>query len=159
RRTRRRSRRSGAWCRRARGCRGPPWPRCCPPPGGAIPAGSSCPLQDLHEAPALQLRQRAGLLDPDAVADLGLVRLVVDVELLRPHHGLLVERVRLAGGHRDDRRLVHAGGGDDALPHLAGVGPSGGGLVGHQAFSLWVSSASAAAISRARSSVLIRATR
>src|SRR3954469_871337 len=76
------------------------------------------PFQHLHEAPALELRQRAGLLDPHAVADLAVVGLVVGVELLGPHHRLLVERMGLAGGHGDDGGLVHAGAGDDALADL-----------------------------------------
>src|SRR3546814_8918637 len=60
------------------------------------------------EAPALQLGQGAGLLDPDPVADLGLVGLVVHVELLGAHHRLLVERVRLPGRDGYDGGLVRS---------------------------------------------------
>src|SRR5262245_19669812 len=110
------------------------------------------PLQDLDEAPPLLPGQGAGLDDADPVAHAQLVVLVMRVEAAGPDHGLLVERVRLAGGDGHDGRLVHRGRGHDALAHLAG-GPLGG--LCHHAFSSL--SASAAAISRARSSVSSRA--
>ena len=55
--------------------------RSCRPPGVGTPAGSSGTLQHLGEPPALELRQRTGLHDPDPVAHLGVVLGVVDVEL------------------------------------------------------------------------------
>ena len=51
---------------------------------------------DFDEPPALELRQRAGLLHADAVADVEVVGLVVDVELLGALHRLVVA----AGGAR-----------------------------------------------------------
>src|SRR5690554_6502958 len=113
------------------------------------------PLEDLDEPPALLLRQRPGLHHPDAVAGPQLVVLVVRVEPAGPDHRLLVERVRLAGRDLHDRRLVHRGRDDQALPDLAGPALGGGSGVGHHAFSSV--SCSAAAISRARNSVLMRA--
>src|SRR5690606_39616186 len=113
------------------------------------------PLQDLDQPPALLLRQGAGLDDADAIAGAQLVVLVVRVEPARADHRHLVERVRLAGGHDDDGGLVHRCRGDDALADLA-CRPLGGGGLCHHAFSSM--SASAAAISRARSSVSSRAT-
>src|SRR3546814_13554525 len=80
------------------------------------------------EAPALQLGQGAGLLNPDPVADLGLVGSVVHVELLGAHHRLLVERVRLPGRDGYDGGLVHAGRGHDTLAEIGGVETHGRGL-------------------------------
>src|SRR5262245_12078186 len=115
------------------------------------------PLQDLHQPPALLLGQRAGLDDADPVADAQLVVLVVGVEAARADHRLLVERVRLAGRDGDDGGLVHGRRRHDALADLAGRALAARGVVcGHQAFSFSI--ASAAAISRARSSVSSRAT-
>ena len=93
--------------------------------------------------------------DADAIAGAQLVVLVVRVEPAGADHRLLVERVRLPGGHDDDGGLVHRRRGDDALADLASR-PLGGGGLCHHAFSSV--SASAAAISRARSSVSSRAT-
>ena len=61
-----------------------------------LPTVKDDDLDDLDEAPPLQLRHRAGLHDQDLVADVRRVLLVMDVELARPRHHLLVERVRLA---------------------------------------------------------------
>ncbi len=62
--------------RRASGCRRSCARRSCPRPRGSFPSGSwlyaSAFRQDLAQAPALELRQRPGLLDPDAVAHLRL---------------------------------------------------------------------------------------
>src|SRR5438093_731129 len=83
----------------------PSWPRCCRPPSAAAPAeslGLPGPLQHLDQAPPLQLRQRPRLGHPHAVADAGVVGLVVDVELLGPLHGLAVLRVADAVGDGDD---------------------------------------------------------
>src|SRR3954451_6240259 len=109
------------------------------------------PFQDLHDPPALELRERAGLLNTDTVADVEGVLLVVDVQARGAGHGLAVPRVRLAGDHRDDGGLVHATRCHLALADLAGVGPLFGGFGCHHFFS-WAS-ASAASISRARNSV------
>src|SRR5262245_19536215 len=62
---------------------------------------------DLAQAPALQLRQRPGLLDPDAVAHLRGVALVVGVEAAGPLDGPRVLRVLNAALDLDDDRLVH----------------------------------------------------
>src|SRR5437899_2141893 len=73
-------------------------------------------LDELHEAPALVLGHGPGLHEADDVADLALVLLVVDLELLPPPHvaahgGVLNESL---DGH--DRGLVHA-----IAHHLAGA--------------------------------------
>src|SRR5262245_6066894 len=65
-------------------------------------------LDELHEAPALVLGHGPGLHEADHVADLALVLLVVDLELLPPPHvaahgGVLNESL---DGH--DTGLVHA---------------------------------------------------
>src|SRR4051812_33509775 len=54
---------------------------------------SAGPLEDFDEAPALQLRQRPGLLDANAVADVEVVLLVVDVQLLGALQRLPVQRM------------------------------------------------------------------
>src|SRR5262245_36114134 len=64
-------------------------------------------LHDLGEPPALRLRDRTGLDDPDDVADVRLVRLVVRMERVRPPHDLLVLPVRLQRVDLDHDRLVH----------------------------------------------------
>src|SRR5881396_286186 len=73
-------------------------------------------VHELHESPALVLRQRPGLHEADHVTDLALVLLVVDFELLPPPHvaahgGVLHQAL---DGH--DHRLVHA-----IAHHLAGA--------------------------------------
>src|ERR687896_1795882 len=76
-------------------------------------------LDDLGEAPVLQLRERSRLDDADDVADLGRVGLVVRVELRRAADDLLVPPVRLDRVDLDDDRLVHRGRDDDATALLA----------------------------------------
>src|SRR5262245_46273841 len=79
-------------------------------------------LDDVDQAPALGLRQGAGLDDADDVALAGLVALVVRVQPARAADDLLVGPVP-AGDfdpHRD--RLVALVGDDDALAHLRRVG-------------------------------------
>src|SRR5215471_8855228 len=71
------------------------------------------PGEDLPQAPPLQLRQGPGLLDPHAIADLGLVLLVVRVEAARPLDGAGVLRVLHATLDLHDDRLLHLVG-DDA---------------------------------------------
>src|SRR5207248_952343 len=71
------------------------------------------------QAPVLRLRERAGLDDPDDVADLRLVLLVVSVELGRAPDDLLVLGVRLHRVDPDNDRLVHAARDDDTAPLLA----------------------------------------
>ena len=121
----------------------------------------SGPLQDLDQAPALQLRQRPGLLDAHAVADLEVVRSRRGRTASWPLHRLAVQRMADAVDHRDHRGLVHRGGRDDALADLAagsGAASSVAAVVGHHVASPALASrpsASAAAISRARSSVLM----
>src|SRR6266702_7953872 len=75
-------------------------------------------LHDLGEAPVLRLRQRASLDDAHLVADPGLVRLVVGVELDRAPDHLLVARVALDHVDLDDDRLVAFVGHDDAATLL-----------------------------------------
>src|SRR6476659_2431601 len=75
-------------------------------------------LEDLGEAPALRLRERARLDDADEVAGLRLVLLVVRVELRRAADHLLVLRVRLDRVNPDDDRLVHRRRDDDAAALL-----------------------------------------
>src|SRR6266545_3589197 len=76
-------------------------------------------LHDLHEAPALRLRERSRLDDADDVADVRAVLLVVRVELRAAADDLLVARVRLDRVDLDDDRLVHRAGDDDAAALLA----------------------------------------
>src|SRR5712691_3484483 len=78
----------------------------------------SC-LHDFREAPVLRLRERTRLDDPDDVANLGLVLLVVSVEPGRAADDLLVLRMRLHRIDPDDDRLVHAARYDDAAALLA----------------------------------------
>ena len=63
-------------------------------------------LDDLGEPPVLRLRERARLDDPDDVADVRLVPLVVRVELAELADDLLVARVQLDHVDLDDDRLV-----------------------------------------------------
>src|SRR5260370_6770479 len=81
--------------------------------------GSLGNLDDLGETPALGLRQRARLDDPDDVADVRTVLLVVRVELDRAADHLLVLLVRADRVDLDDDRLVHRVGHDDAAALLA----------------------------------------
>src|SRR3546814_543388 len=123
------------------------------------------PLDDLEQAPALVLGQRAGLHDADAVALAGVVDLVMADVALGARHGLAVARVGLAGLDLHDDGLVHLRGGDDALADLA-AGPlrrTGVGLgcrhAGQpSAVVVWAARSSAAVISRLRASVRQRAT-
>src|SRR5512135_90354 len=62
---------------------------------------------DLPQPPTLQLRQRPGLLDPHAVADLRGVLLVVRVEAARALDRARVLRVLHPPLDLDDDRLVH----------------------------------------------------
>src|SRR6476620_8065101 len=73
------------------------------------------PFQHFDEAPALELRERTGLLDADPVADVEIVGLVVDVQARGALHRLLVPGVGIAHRDGDDRGLVHAGRGHEAL--------------------------------------------
>src|SRR4029077_19266810 len=79
--------------------------------------------QDLAEAPPLQLRERTGLLDPHAVADLRDARFVVRVEAARPLDRPVVARLlntaldldddglrHLVRDHASDLRLASSGG-------------------------------------------------
>src|SRR5512145_667173 len=78
-------------------------------------------FEDLDQTPPLGRGARSGLHHPDAVADAGLVGLVVRLESLGLRHDLAVQRVLdpLLDGH--DHGLVHLVGHDDALAHLAGA--------------------------------------
>src|SRR5438105_14965922 len=92
---------------------------------------STRPLENFDEAPALGLRQRTGLLHADAVADVEVVLLVVDVELLRALERLAVQGMTHPVDNGHDRGLVHGRGQDRALPHLARVAACFG-LVSHR---------------------------
>src|SRR5690606_31623701 len=94
------------------------------------------------------------------VAHVEVVGLVVHVELGRALHRLRVAAVPNAVDRGDHRGLVHARGDDEALTHLARVRPLlfGRSRLAHHFLPLLPASASAAAISRARSSVRRRAT-
>src|SRR5262249_36626524 len=76
-------------------------------------------LHDLGKPPVLRLRERARLDDPNDVADLRLVLLVVGVKLRGAPDDLLVLRVRLHGIDPDDDRLVHVAGDHGATAFLA----------------------------------------
>src|SRR5438046_6660342 len=73
-------------------------------------------LDELHESPALVLGQRPGLHEADHVADLALVLLVMDFELLAPPHVAAHRGMpdQALDGH--DRGLLHA-----VAHHLAGA--------------------------------------
>src|SRR5215218_9571743 len=99
-------------------------------------------LDDLREAPALALRQRARLDDAHGVADAGGIRLVVRVELDGRADDLLVLGMALDHVDLDDDRLLALVGDDDAAALLAaaalalrllGAGDrlAGGGLLAH----------------------------
>src|SRR5258705_7059433 len=74
-------------------------------------------LLTLGHFPALELRQRPPLFDPDLVADRKFVLFVVGVILLRTTHSLLHDRVREAAfdAHHDGLVLFVAH--NDALQH------------------------------------------
>src|SRR4051812_20674349 len=79
----------------------------------------SRPLDQLADAPALQLAERPRLGDADHVARMVLVVLVVRVVLLGARHLLAVQRVRVAALHLHHHRLVHLVGHDGADAGLA----------------------------------------
>src|SRR5690349_21422153 len=70
--------------------------------------------------PALQLRHRAAFLDPDHVADLGRVGLVMGVIVLGAAHRLLQKRMSEATLHLHHHRLVVLVGDDDSLKDAFG---------------------------------------
>src|SRR5689334_23370480 len=76
-------------------------------------------LQDLHHAPALARRQRAGLHETDAVADATLVGLVVRLVVLRAADDLVVLGVLHAVLDGHDHGLVHLVADHQALQDLA----------------------------------------
>src|SRR5205807_5354218 len=76
-------------------------------------------LHDLDDPEALVMGQGARLHDPNPVADLALVLLVVGLELGGLPDDLLVARVLLEGLDADDHGLVHAIAHDRPHPHLA----------------------------------------
>ena len=89
-------------------------------------------FEDLHNAPALGGRQRAGLHDEDEIADAALVVLVVNLDLLVLAHDLAVEGVLDAVLDLDDNGLVHLVADDVAATDLTLV--TSGGFC-HQAHS------------------------
>src|SRR5579885_3494081 len=91
------------------------------------------PLDDLGDAPALVLAQRPGLDDADAVADVGVVVLVVHLEARVAAHHLLVEGVRLELLDDHDDGLLHPVADHQALTHLAAAARFlHGGCLGHR---------------------------
>src|SRR6476660_6694121 len=92
------------------------WPRATRLPLGFCLLGA---LEDLHHAPALGGRERAGLHDQDAVADTGRVGLVVRLDLVAATHDLAVERVLDAVLDLDHDGLVHLVADDIATTRLA----------------------------------------
>src|SRR6478672_2772468 len=89
-------------------------------------------LEDLDDAPALRGRQRAGLLDPHAVADAALVLLVVGLQLARAAEDLAVERVLDPVLDGDDDGLLHLVADHETLTDLAvGARDRVAGLVAH----------------------------
>src|SRR5205823_11257881 len=157
RRSRLRCWRSAERSHRARGCTGPPWPPCCPPPCSASPVGSLRSLHDLHHAPALGFRDRTRLHDAHGVAQVSIVRLVVRRELGRPSNGLAVEGVSNVAVDAHDDRLIHLVRDDDTGSDLAGATLHRlGVLVAHGSSSTTIVSVSISS-SRSRSTVLTRA--
>src|SRR5213083_3490330 len=71
------------------------------------PRRSSRALHDSHEAPPLVLRQRTRLGEPDDVADVTLVLLVVHLELLPAPHVSADRRMLHQTLDRDHDGLVH----------------------------------------------------
>src|SRR5712691_1379701 len=76
-------------------------------------------LHNGHDPPALVARERPGLHDPDLVADLALVLLVVCFEPGRLLNVLLVLGVLLEGLDADDHGLIHLVADDGAGPRFA----------------------------------------
>src|SRR5687768_2799632 len=72
-------------------------------------------LDNLHEPPALRLREWAGLLDAHGIAGVGVVRLVVRVQLGRLLDELAVDGVLHLPLDGDSDGLVHLVGHDQ--PH------------------------------------------
>src|SRR5262249_17567484 len=110
-------------------------------------------LEDLDHTPVLLPRDRARLREAHAIAFACVVRLVVRVQVVRALHRLAVAGVPNGVDDRDHDRLVHLGGDHRALADLApGARGCVRGVVGHRH-----ASPSAAAISRSRSTVSMRA--
>ena len=78
----------------------------------------------LHKPPALESGERAALHDRDAIADLGFVFLVMDVEFFHVFDDLSEFLMRHAGDRAHNDCLVHRMGNDLANACLAQV-PSG----------------------------------
>src|SRR6187551_811137 len=79
-------------------------------------------LQYLDQAPALRLRKRPRLDDPNDVALARLISLVVSVQGAGAAHDLLVSRVAPRRVDPDRDRFLTLVGDHDALSHLGGVG-------------------------------------
>src|SRR6266478_5486309 len=77
---------------------------------------------DFLQSPALQLRQRSGLLEPHHVTDVRFVVLVVGIELLVGGDDATIKRMRLLAGHFHHDRLLHLVGDDFPYDFFA---PSG----------------------------------
>src|SRR6185436_1990160 len=103
------------------------------------------PLHDLDDPPALALGGPPRLHQPNGVADVRVVRLVVRGELVRTRDGLLVQRVSHVPVDPDEHGLVHLVGHDDAHPDLAPGPVARRGLVRHGLFVWFAHDASASA--------------
>src|ERR1039458_9483658 len=99
-----------------RQCRGAAWKTVAGKPGFSELLGT---LEDLHQAPVLGGRQRAGLHDEDPVAHAGRVGLVVRLDLGAATDDLAVEGVLDAVLDLNNNGLVHLAADDIALTSLA----------------------------------------
>src|SRR5689334_20263974 len=63
---------------------------------------------DFFQTPALQLRERPRLFQPDYIADMGLILLVMGVKLLRFGDHPRIQRVRPPADHLHHDGLVHS---------------------------------------------------
>ena len=63
--------------------------------------------KDRLEHPALIAAQRTGFDELNAIADFGIIRLVMGLEPAGPHDVLFVKRVTNAAVDLDDDRLLH----------------------------------------------------
>jgi hypothetical protein len=65
------------------------------------------PAHDFKQAPCLVLADRARFRDPNHIADMGFVRVIVRLKFSRPLHPLLVERVLDDALDRHDDSFFH----------------------------------------------------
>src|SRR5262245_56755957 len=87
---------------------------CCLP---RAPCSHDLLLLAAYHFPALELGERATLLDPDDVVHVIFIGLVVGIVFFRAAHGLLHDRMGEAALHAHHHRLVLFVAHDDALQH------------------------------------------